>query len=89
MLADQRGTRIEREPPESDDCHRGQFLARAECGGDLTARSGLGYGGEMGDLARAFDEMAAALERREAERRVTEETLRASETRTATVPRFS
>ncbi|MFZ5854571.1 MAG: ATP-binding protein [Chloroflexota bacterium] len=37
--------------------------------GDLTARTGLaGAGGEIGRLARAFDEMAASVERRVGER---------------------
>ncbi|MDP2846614.1 MAG: EAL domain-containing protein [Humidesulfovibrio sp.] len=37
--------------------------------GDLTARSGLGHGeGELGKLAESFDDMALALDTREAER---------------------
>lgn len=41
--------------------------------GDMTARSGLPYGaGELDGLARAFDEMAAALERRAFELRAAE-----------------
>ena len=50
--------------------------------GEFAARSGLRYeGGEIGELARAFDDMASSLERREAERRRGEEILRASEER--------
>ncbi|MBI4013342.1 MAG: GAF domain-containing protein [Candidatus Rokubacteria bacterium] len=42
--------------------------------GDLGARTGLPHGeGELGQLASAFDELAAALERREAETRRAEE----------------
>lgn len=38
--------------------------------GDFTARTGLGHGpGELGELARAFDDMAATLERHEQELR--------------------
>ena len=37
--------------------------------GDLSARTGLPYAGELGQLAHAFDEMATTLEKREAERR--------------------
>jgi signal transduction histidine kinase len=41
--------------------------------GDLSARTGVPYGrGEIGQLARAFDEMAAGLEAREAKARETE-----------------
>ena len=44
--------------------------------GDLGARTGLPYGqGELGHLARAFDEMAEALERQVAERDRAEEEL--------------
>ncbi|HBY94179.1 MAG TPA: hypothetical protein DEP84_09490 [Chloroflexi bacterium] len=40
--------------------------------GDLSARTGMGYGwGELSSLARAFDQMADTLERREAERQQT------------------
>ncbi|MGE0453208.1 MAG: PAS domain S-box protein [Vicinamibacteria bacterium] len=50
--------------------------------GEFAARSGLPHArGEIGELARAFDEMAASLERREAESRGAQETLRASEER--------
>jgi HAMP domain-containing protein len=44
--------------------------------GDLSARTGLSYQGELGHLARSFDDMAANLERREAERERTEGALR-------------
>jgi signal transduction histidine kinase len=44
--------------------------------GDLSARTGLPYGlGELDQLATAFDDMAAALEHREAEHKRAEETL--------------
>ena len=50
--------------------------------GDRSVRTRLPYGhGELGDLARAFDEMAGALEVRQAERDRAEEALRASEAR--------
>jgi signal transduction histidine kinase len=50
--------------------------ARRLATGDLSARTGLNYAlGEPGQLARAIDEMAAALEQREAERRQAEQTL--------------
>jgi PAS domain S-box-containing protein len=50
--------------------------------GDLSARSGLTYGrGEIDQLARAFDEAAESLQRREAQRREADETLRQSEER--------
>ncbi len=50
--------------------------------GDLTARSGIRHdGGEIGVLARAFDAMAEALERREAARARVEAALRTSELR--------
>lgn len=46
---------------------------RRLAGGDLTARSALSYEkGELGDLARAFDEMAEKLEWREAQLRESE-----------------
>jgi signal transduction histidine kinase len=46
--------------------------------GDLTARSGVEHGpGEVGQLARSFDEMAAALESRVKELQLTEEELKA------------
>ena len=47
--------------------------------GDLRARTGLPYVGELGRLAQAFDTMAANLERRETERRQAEEARRDSE----------
>jgi PAS domain S-box-containing protein len=48
--------------------------------GDLTVRSGLSHGrGELGDLARAFDALAAALETRQAARVRAEDALRESE----------
>ncbi len=48
--------------------------------GDFTARTRLPYGrGEVSQLAQAFDEMAAALERHLAERQRAEEALRESE----------
>jgi len=48
--------------------------------GDLTARTGSLYsGGELDQLARAFDQMAESLELREAERKRTEEALRQAE----------
>ncbi|HUT56853.1 MAG TPA: GAF domain-containing protein [Phycisphaerae bacterium] len=48
--------------------------------GDLSARTGLPHGvGELGQLARAFDEMAGALEHRVAERDRAEEALRESQ----------
>ena len=51
-------------------------------GGDLGARSGLPYGlGEIGAVARAFDEMAEQLERRDADARAAEELRRGSEER--------
>jgi signal transduction histidine kinase len=52
--------------------------ARKMSGGDLTARSGVVHGpGEVGELARSFDEMAAALERRVRELQLTEAELKA------------
>lgn len=50
--------------------------------GDLSARTGLPSGsGELGQLARTFDQMAQSLERREQERRAEAERLRESEAR--------
>lgn len=50
--------------------------------GDRSVRTRLPYGrGELGDLARAFDEMAGSLEARQAERDRAEQALRASEAR--------
>ena len=48
--------------------------------GDLSARTGLKYGkGQIDQLALAFDEMADTLQKREIERRQSEEDLRRSE----------
>jgi len=48
--------------------------------GDLAARTGVRYGqGELGQLERAFDEMAAALQDKEAERLRAHEKLRISQ----------
>jgi len=48
--------------------------------GDLSARTGVRYGqGELGQLERAFDEMAAALQDKEAERLRAHEELRTSQ----------
>jgi PAS domain S-box-containing protein len=45
--------------------------------GDLRAKTGLsGFGGELGELARAFDGMSETLTHRELERKITEEALR-------------
>ncbi len=56
--------------------------AHRVAGGDLTARSGLQSDrGEIGQLARGFDEMAAALERREADRKASDDALREIEGR--------
>ncbi len=50
--------------------------------GELNARTGLPHGeGELGQLATTFDEMAAALERRESERTQAESALMESEER--------
>jgi PAS domain S-box-containing protein len=50
--------------------------------GDPAARTSLPYGqGELSDLARAFDEMAGAIQAREAERQRAEQALRESEDR--------
>ncbi len=54
--------------------------ARRLGGGDLSARTGLdSLGGELGMLARTFDEMAENLLRRDGERRAAEAALRESE----------
>lgn len=51
---------------------------RRLAGGDLGARTGLEYGlGEVGEMARAFDEMAEALETRVRQRERAERELRA------------
>ncbi len=56
--------------------------ARRLGGGDLTARTGLQhFPGELGDLARAFDDMAAGLQARRVETGHAEESLRQSEER--------
>jgi signal transduction histidine kinase len=48
--------------------------------GDLSARTGARYGhGELGELERAFDEMAAALQEKEGERLLAHEELRTSQ----------
>ncbi|MCL4294130.1 MAG: PAS domain S-box protein [Anaerolineae bacterium] len=52
--------------------------------GDLSARIGLPYESEeLGQLARAFDEMAKALQQREAANKRTEEALQATQARLA------
>lgn len=52
--------------------------------GDLSARIGLPYeSAELGQLARAFDGMAKALQQREAEHKRTEEALQVSQARLA------
>ncbi|MBM4293794.1 MAG: PAS domain S-box protein, partial [Deltaproteobacteria bacterium] len=54
--------------------------ARRVAAGDLEARTGLPAGkGELNSLGQAFDEMAAALQQRRAERRQAEEALHRSE----------
>jgi signal transduction histidine kinase/HAMP domain-containing protein len=50
--------------------------AKQLAAGDLTSRTGLsGEGGELGELARTFDTMAASLESRVKERELTDKTL--------------
>jgi len=47
--------------------------SRRLAAGEMSARTGLDYGsGELGQLSQTFDEMAAALEQRQAERQRTE-----------------
>jgi diguanylate cyclase (GGDEF)-like protein/PAS domain S-box-containing protein len=54
--------------------------------GNLEARTGVAYeAGALGQLARQFDEMAAALQRREAEARTAAEELRHSEARKSAI----
>jgi PAS domain S-box-containing protein len=56
--------------------------ARRLGGGELNVRTGaLYHSNEIGVVARVFDEMAEALDKREAERKQAEQTLRASEAR--------
>ncbi len=50
-----------------DRIHALLHATRRLSGGDLSARSGDAGSGELGQLARAFDELAEALERRNAE----------------------
>ncbi|MEJ5197774.1 MAG: GAF domain-containing protein, partial [Anaerolineae bacterium] len=56
--------------------------AQRMAAGDLSTRTGISYGmGELSQLARAFDEMAASLERQVGEQRRIETALRVSEAR--------
>jgi PAS domain S-box-containing protein len=58
--------------------------------GDLKARTGLKYeGGELGQLAKAFDEMAHKLEQKETDRKTAEETLKESQERYQTAIEYS
>ncbi|MBI1744714.1 HAMP domain-containing protein [Candidatus Acetothermia bacterium] len=62
--------------------HRLVEATRSFMAGDWGVRSRLPHGqGELGQLARTFDEMAETLSRREAERQCAERALRESETR--------
>jgi PAS domain S-box-containing protein len=49
--------------------------------GDLSTRTGSHRGDELGQLSRAFDQMAQSLEHREGERQSADHALKASETR--------
>jgi len=54
--------------------------SRRLASGEMSARTGLDYGScELGQLAKAFDEMATALEQRQAERRQAEMELKRSQ----------
>ena len=54
--------------------------SRRLASGDMSARTGLHYGScELGHLAKTFDEMAAALEQRQSERRQAEMELKRSQ----------
>jgi len=58
--------------------------------GDFKARTGLKHeGGELGQLAKAFDEMAYKLEQKESDRKATEEALKESEERYRTAIEYS
>jgi len=58
--------------------------------GDLKARTGLKYeDGEIGQLAKAFDEMALRLEKKELDRKIAEEALNESQERYRTAIEYS
>jgi PAS domain S-box-containing protein len=65
--------------------HRLANVARQLGGGDLKVRTELSYRGELGQLASAFDHMAAALTERIAERNDAEAALRESRRRLQTL----